>query len=155
MAAREGPGCRCGIATQAQAKPMASDAKNSTPWTGRSRSTPGSKDRPGRKRPPARESPPPLTWRPLLFGGTRVTTRSTALCSSERILASFRGSRLTPERSSKSSDLSYRALNDQIRVNTNDQVSIKQIRRNAKDLLLTHYGNYNEPHRSTELEIRQ
>src|SRR5258705_435585 len=34
-----------------------------------------------------------------------MTTRSTALCSSERIFASFRGSRLTPERSSKSSDL--------------------------------------------------
>ena len=37
-----------------------------------------------------------------------MTTRSTALCSSERILASFRGSRLTPERSSKSSDLGAR-----------------------------------------------
>jgi hypothetical protein len=37
-----------------------------------------------------------------------MTTRSTALCSSERILASLRGSRLTPERSSKSSDLGAR-----------------------------------------------
>src|SRR5271170_6715890 len=37
-----------------------------------------------------------------------MTTRSTALCSSERIFASFRGSRLTPERSSKSSDLGAR-----------------------------------------------
>ena len=37
-----------------------------------------------------------------------MTTRRTALCSSERILASFRGSRLSPERSSKSSDLGAR-----------------------------------------------
>src|SRR5580704_4331542 len=37
-----------------------------------------------------------------------MTTKSTALCASERILASFRGSRLTPERSSKSSDLGAR-----------------------------------------------
>src|SRR5271154_1615715 len=37
-----------------------------------------------------------------------ITTRRTALCSSERIFASFRGSRLTPERSSKSSDLGAR-----------------------------------------------
>jgi hypothetical protein len=87
---------------------MASDAKNSTPWTGRSRSSQSSRDRPRWKRPPAPVSPPPLTWRPFLFGGTRVTTRSTTLCSSERIFASFRGSRLTPESSSKSSDLGVR-----------------------------------------------
>src|SRR5271154_6694922 len=37
-----------------------------------------------------------------------MTTRSTALCSSERIFASFKGSRLPPERSSKSSDLGAR-----------------------------------------------
>src|SRR5271170_3724714 len=37
-----------------------------------------------------------------------MTTRSTALCSSERIFASFKGSRLTPESSSKSSDLGAR-----------------------------------------------
>jgi acetolactate synthase-1/2/3 large subunit len=37
-----------------------------------------------------------------------MTTRSTALCSSERIFASFRGSRLTPERSSECSDLGAR-----------------------------------------------
>jgi hypothetical protein len=37
-----------------------------------------------------------------------MTTRSTALCSSERSLASLRGSRLTPERNSKSSDLGAR-----------------------------------------------
>src|SRR5271170_5426452 len=37
-----------------------------------------------------------------------IVTRSTALCSSERSLASFRGSRLALERSSKSSDLGAR-----------------------------------------------
>src|ERR1700686_2078699 len=37
-----------------------------------------------------------------------MTTRSTAFCSSERIFASFKGSRLTPESSSKSSDLGAR-----------------------------------------------
>src|ERR1700761_6824351 len=37
-----------------------------------------------------------------------ITTRKTALCSSERILASLRGSRLTPERSSRSSHLGAR-----------------------------------------------
>ena len=37
-----------------------------------------------------------------------MTTRSTALCSSESIYASFKGSPLTPERKSKSSDLGAR-----------------------------------------------
>jgi hypothetical protein len=46
-------------------------AKNSTPWTGRSRSTSGSGDRPDRKRRPARVSPPLFFWRPPLLGGTR------------------------------------------------------------------------------------
>ena len=87
---------------------MASAAKNSTPWTGRSRSTLGSKDRPGLQRPLARGSPPPWFWRHPPFWRYPMTTRRTALCSSERIFASFSGSRLTPERSSKSSDLGAR-----------------------------------------------
>src|SRR5580692_4658139 len=37
-----------------------------------------------------------------------MTTRSTALCSSERIFGSFKGSRLTPERRATSSDLGSR-----------------------------------------------
>jgi hypothetical protein len=44
---------------------------------------------------------PPL-WR------NPMTTRSTALCSSERIFVPFKGSRLTPERSATSSDLGSR-----------------------------------------------
>ena len=87
---------------------MASAARNSTPWTGRSRSSQSSRDRPGWKRPLAPGSPPPLILETPPFWRYPMTTRSTALCSSERILASFRGSRLTPERSSKSSDLGAR-----------------------------------------------
>jgi hypothetical protein len=52
--------------------PMASAAKNSTPWTGRSRSIPGSRDHPGLKKRPNRVYPPLFFWRPLLFGGTRL-----------------------------------------------------------------------------------
>ena len=99
---------RCGTASPEQAKPMASAAKTSTPWTGRSRSSQSSRDRSGRKKPPAQGSPPTLVLETPPFWRYPMTTRSTALCSSERILPFFRGSRLTPERSSKSSDLGAR-----------------------------------------------
>jgi hypothetical protein len=64
--------CRCGTANPVPAKPMASAAKNSIPWAGRSRSTPGSRDCPGMKKPPARVSPPPFFWTLPLFGGGRL-----------------------------------------------------------------------------------
>jgi hypothetical protein len=72
------------------------------------RSTPGLRDHPNRKRPLAQGSSPPLIWRSLLFWRYPMTAGSTALCSSERILASFKGSRLTPERNATSSDLGSR-----------------------------------------------
>ena len=86
---------------------MASAAKNSTPWTGRSRSTPDSRDRPGIKKRPAQYLPHPCLGDPSFLAVSDVT-RDTALCSSEGSCSSFRGSRLTPERSSKSSDLGAR-----------------------------------------------
>ena len=93
-----------------QAKPIASTAKNLTPWMGRNRSTSGSRDRPELKEVSSSSISRALILETLPFRRYPMTTKSTALYSSERIFATFKGSRLTSAREAMSSDLGSNIL---------------------------------------------